>query len=115
MTTTHTETLMPTQLRNARYVVGTVHDEDTVCAAIATFGTEYVEATARAAPKSVGKALALIAGAAVVVGLGAAAAAAFLVVSQPTQPNRPSSALAPHVISIPGVISISIPWRRHAQ
>jgi hypothetical protein len=78
-----------------------VHDEDTVCAAIATSGTEYVEATPRSAAKSVGWALARIAAAVVVVGLGAAAGAAFLVVPQPP-PAPPAT-------------SISVPWRWHAQ
>jgi hypothetical protein len=78
MTITHTETLMPTQLR-----------------------------TRRAAPKSVGQALVLIAAAVVLVGLGVVATAAYLVVPQPTQTT----------IVRPGATSpsISITWWRHAQ
>jgi hypothetical protein len=96
------------------------HDEDAVRAAIATLGTEYVEATPRAPAKSVGSALALIAAAAVMSGLGAAAAAAFLVVPQPAQTTvvRPA-ATRPTAVTpsapLPPVVSISVPWRWHAQ
>jgi hypothetical protein len=101
MTLTHTQTLMATQRRKVGDLVGTVHNDDTVCAAINWRATESFEAAKPVAPKWVGQALSLIAAAVVIVGLGVVAVVALLVTPPPaqTQVVRPA---APHVFSIPG-------------